>query len=145
MLARIENGGVAELRSIDMNDIPVHKRAGWLPVEGDQPACDGRIEYLEGPIYTVEADRVVRSWNKRARVPDAVTNYQARAALISAGLFDTVNAAMLALPANAIERQAWEYANTFSRSSPIITALGAQLNLTSEQIDGLFLAAAQVT
>lgn len=87
------------------------------------------------------ADIIVR---KRQTVPDIVTNYQARAALIAAGMFDTVNGAMLALPANSVERQAWEYANTFSRQSPIIAALGAQLNLTNQQIDDLFTAAAQV-
>lgn len=145
MLARIEDGEVAELRNISLSDIPEHKRSNWLPVEGEAPAHDGRIETVIGPIYTIEPTRVVRSFSKVPRVPDIVTNYQARAALIAAGLFDTVNTAMLALPANSVERQAWEYANTFSRQSPIIAALGAQLSLTNEQIDGLFTAAAQVT
>lgn len=144
MLARIENGAIVELRNIQIGDVPEHKRAAWLPVEGEPPAFDPNREILTGPTMTIEQTRVLRQWSKALNVPDTVTNYQARAALIAAGLFDTVNTAMLALPASSIERQAWEYANTFSRQSPIIAALGAQLNLTSDQIDGLFTAAAQV-
>ena len=45
-----------------------------------------------------------------------VTNYQARAALIRAGLFDTVAAAVAQLGPSSLEFQAWEYANTDRKS-----------------------------
>lgn len=74
-------------------------------------------------------------------VPDMVTNYQARVALINAGLFTAVNTALLALdPANDA-RQAWEYANNFFRNSAFIATLGPTFGLTEDQIDALFVAA----
>lgn len=56
MLARIENGAVAETREISIDDIPEHKRGAWRPLvlEGDGPTV----------VTTIESDRVLRvaSW-----------------------------------------------------------------------------------
>lgn len=78
-------------------------------------------------------------------VPQQVTNYQARSALIIAGMFEAVDAAVKAQGPGSQAYQAWEYANVYLRSSPFIAEMGATLGLTSEQIDALFVAAAQVT
>lgn len=77
-------------------------------------------------------------------VPQQVTNYQARSALIMAGMFEAVDAAVKAQGPGSQAYQAWEYANVYLRSSPFIAEMGAILGLTSEQIDALFVAAAQV-
>jgi hypothetical protein len=71
-------------------------------------------------------------------VPSVVTNYQARAALLRAGLFDLVNDALLALPANDPSRQAWEYANELTRHGTLVNGVTAGLGITSEQVDDLF-------
>ncbi len=77
-------------------------------------------------------------------VPQQVTNYQARAALLAAGLFDQVDAAVKAQGTTSAAFQAWEYANNVYRNSPLIAGLGAALGLSAQQIDDLFRAAAAI-
>lgn len=85
-------------------------------------------------------------------VPSSVSNFQIRAALIAAGLFDTVNKAVTERPANDIGRQGWEYGNTFNRKSPFVDALAKNLAAAqgvpeataSAQVDALFIAASKV-
>lgn len=76
-------------------------------------------------------------------VPKSVTNFQARAALIQAGLFASIDAAVKG-SGDTTMLQAWEYANIYSRDSTFIRQMGAALGLDSQQIDDLFVAAAQV-
>lgn len=78
-------------------------------------------------------------------VPSQVTMYQARAALIQAGLFQQVDTDIQSLGSSSLEYQAWEYATNFYRNSPFIVSLGTQLGLTSDQIDQLFIAANNIT
>lgn len=83
-----------------------------------------------------------------------VTNYQARAILMQTNgpngvpLFDTVNTMLFANkdsgPDGKRDWQAWEQANTFSRHGGLIARMAAQLNLTSAQVDALFLAASKI-
>lgn len=77
-------------------------------------------------------------------VPQTVTMRQARLALLGAGLLDSVNAAIAAMPTP--ERSAaeieWEYAQTVDRHSPFTQQLAAGLGLTTEQLDALFTQAA---
>jgi hypothetical protein len=78
-------------------------------------------------------------------VPQSVTMAQARLALLYANLLQQVDAAIDAIP-DAIQREAarvqWEYETVVSRSSDLVTGLGAALGLTDEQIDNLFRTAA---
>ena len=80
-------------------------------------------------------------------VPSAVTPRQARLALLGAGLLAQVEAGLAAIPDPA-QRQAaqieWEYATTVVRDSQWVRTLGASLNLTSAQLDALFIAAAKL-
>jgi len=79
-----------------------------------------------------------------AIVPESVQAWQAKTALLDAGLYDDV----LAIMGNpATDRKiviAWEGAPNFRRDSPMISALSDMLGLTSEQLDQLFFAAAAV-
>lgn len=79
-------------------------------------------------------------------VPQAVSNQQLRLALIDAGIMPSAILAQLqAMPAGAAKEKAlaaWEYANEFRRDHPLVTALSAQLGLTSAQVDSLFRSAA---
>lgn len=76
-------------------------------------------------------------------VPQQVTNYQARAALIASGLFEAVDTAVKAQGPASQAWQAWEYANVFLRTSPFIVEMGAALGQTPAQIDALFVEAAK--
>lgn len=82
-------------------------------------------------------------WEELDPVPQSVTNFQARAALMDAGLFEEADSAVRA--AGGIAFQAWEYAGVFERRSPLIDALGKGLGLSDAEIDGLFIAAAGKT
>jgi len=77
-------------------------------------------------------------------VPAEVTMRQARLALNNAGLLSTITAAINAMPSPAKEAAQieWEYSNTLRRDHPLVAALGPALNLTGEQLDGLFITAA---
>jgi hypothetical protein len=81
------------------------------------------------------------------QIPSIVTMRQARLALLQAGLLDQVQAALEAIP-DPVARQAalieWEYGMTVDRNLPLITTLSATLNLTSAQVDQLFIAASQL-
>jgi hypothetical protein len=77
-------------------------------------------------------------------VPQTVTSFQAKAALANAGLYTAVNAYMTTT-ASQIDQLAWQEQTTFNRNDAIIASLMAPLNLTSTQLDQLFIAAAQIT
>lgn len=76
-------------------------------------------------------------------VPQSVSAYQARAALLAAGLLSQVEAAVAAAP-DEIVRIAWEYATVVRRQSPFIAAIGPALGLDAAAIDTLFVAAAAI-
>lgn len=69
-------------------------------------------------------------------VPIAVSAAQGRLALLNAGLLDQVKAAVA--QADEATNIWFEYATEWRRDHPILNALGAQLGLSSEQIDDLF-------
>ena len=75
-------------------------------------------------------------------VPFTVTPFQAKAALLGAGLLPAVEAAIAA--ASPIAQLAWSDATEFTRDSPTINSLAAQLGLSSAQVDALFVAAAAI-
>lgn len=92
-------------------------------------------------VAQVEADRAAIA----AFVPTSVTPYQARVALLDAGLLDAVEALIVDPDTPKAAKLAWEYATTIQRDSVFIQTLGPALNLTSNQIDDLFRSAAQIT
>jgi hypothetical protein len=75
-------------------------------------------------------------------VPFSVTPFQAKAALLGAGLLPAVEAAIAA--ASPIAQLAWSDATAFTRDSPTIAALSAQLGLTPAQVDELFITASAI-
>ena len=72
-----------------------------------------------------------------------VSMFQARAVLLQAGLYETVDAAMQ--QAGGVNLVAWEYATEVRRDSPMVEAMAQQLGLTEEQVDDLFRQAAVVS
>jgi hypothetical protein len=73
-----------------------------------------------------------------AQVP-SVTALQARRALRAAGLYDKAKSAVdVGAQTNQDIADSWEYADVWHRDAPWVRTLGAQLGLTSDQIDALF-------
>lgn len=69
----------------------------------------------------------------------SVALWRARIVLQRHNLFDTVNTYINDNKVTNPEfYQIWEYGNYVDRNSPLVTALGTMLNLTSEQVDALF-------
>ena len=75
--------------------------------------------------------------------PQVVSRFQARAALMDAGLLADVELAVGR--AGPLIQLAWAEAVEWRRDSPTITAIGAALGLSPEALDDLFRAAAQIT
>ena len=76
-------------------------------------------------------------------VPAEVPRWQARRALLDAGLLDAVEAAVAA--ADRHIQITWADAPNIVRNSPFVTAMAAALGLTNEQLDALFVAAKKIT
>jgi hypothetical protein len=76
-------------------------------------------------------------------VPAEVPQWQARRALLDAGLLDAVEAAVAAATRDV--QIVWEYAPNIVRNSPFIAAMGPALGLSDAQIDALFIAARRIT
>lgn len=69
-------------------------------------------------------------------VPEFVSAHKGRIALKRAGLLEQVD--QFVTRANGETQIFWEYAAEWHRNNAVLVALGASLNLTSEQIDDLF-------
>lgn len=110
--------------------------------QADDPEAHGRDIYsraLAGDFGPIAAHAILQS-----AVPQTVTRFQARTALAQAGLFTSVEAYMATLPADNIQRLAWQDAQEFRRTSPTVLALAQMLGLTATQLDELFRAAALI-
>jgi len=75
--------------------------------------------------------------------PKVVTMRQARAALIQGGKFTLVNEAILNSGDDLLINE-WEYSMTVQRDWTSLIALTEQLNMTSSDLDDLFLVASKL-
>lgn len=79
-----------------------------------------------------------------AGVPQAVSRFQARAALHLAGLLTAVEAHMTDPGTDMLARLAWTDAQEFRRQSPTVLNMAVALGLTEQQLDDLFTVAAGI-
>lgn len=107
----------------DPNDVEPHGREIFAQASGMNPAA-----YVE----------------PAPPVPQEVSRFQARAALMQAGLLETADLAVAA-SGDPFLQLAWKEAVAFPRSSPGIAALAPALGLTDADLDDLFRAAALIT
>jgi hypothetical protein len=77
-------------------------------------------------------------------VPDTVALWQAKAALSAAGLLTQADAAIAAAN-NSVLTLFWATAANLDRASPTLATLAGALNLSSAQVDQLFIQAAGVS
>lgn len=75
-------------------------------------------------------------------VPESVSPRQIRRALNATGLRTLVEQAVANSPQDI--RDEWEYALEVRRDYPLLNTMAEQLGMTSEQLDGLFIAAAAI-
>lgn len=93
------------------------------------------VDYVEPPVAP-----------EPIPVPQTVSMRQARLALLKAGKLNAVNTAIANMA--GIEGEAarieWEFSSEVRRSQPLVIALTPALGMTSEQLDQLFITAAEL-
>ena len=78
-------------------------------------------------------------------VPQEITRFQAEAQLHISGLLPSVVAIMEHQDTPEITKIAWRTAQVFRRQSPIILSLAPLLNVSSQELDNLFISAKTIT
>lgn len=108
--------------------------ADWMgTTEVVPPAYDPATA---GCFWRGAAWEIVVATPEAAPVPKAISMRQARLALLAAGLLDTVNTGIKAMPQAAqIE---WEFASEVRRDNALISTLATALNLSSSALDAMF-------
>ena len=96
----------------------------WLDVGNATTSFDGTKVIVVRPVA----------------IPQSVTPRQARLALNAADMLAQVETAIAS--ADKATQIAWEFASVINRNDALVTAISAGLNLTSDQIDALFIQAA---
>lgn len=125
---RIHQGAIVP----DTNELYADVEA-WL-AEGNTLA-----EFSGYPEIPMTADQR-QDWREAA----VVSRFQARAALHQAGLLAQVQAMMDDPATDPVVVIAWQDAQEFKRMSPTVLGLAAELSLTDEQLDDLFVQAATI-
>lgn len=134
--------------------------AAWWPVEDQSPQLGEYERYGEETLTLDMERRVVISVRdvepmsdeeireiRKAQVPQQVTQRQARLVLLQNGLLDAAETAINAIEDEAVRQASmieWEYASVIKRDSPTLQQLAPALGLTEDQLDDLFIQAAQL-
>lgn len=134
-LAEVIDGVVVNIIAVEPGRIP-DWAAGWPEAGQAGPGWTWDGAAFAPPAPDPEAALEAERAAMRA------SRFQVRAALLAAGLLAQVEAAVAA--ADPFAQLAWAEAVTFSRNSPTLNALAAQLGLPPAQVDELFRAAMQI-
>ena len=117
-------------------------------VNGPRPDLDivtaGPIELIDGVWTQTYIGRNLTPEEKRENMK--VSPRQARLALNAAGLLADVDAAIAAMdePEKTIVNLEWEYATEIDRLSSWVISMGVALGLTEQELDNLFVVAADL-
>lgn len=116
---------------------------GWEEADNPKAQLWVLIPNPPGPDYRWDGSQWVAP---PVYVPQIVSRFQAKAALLNAGLLSQVEAIIAHPATDAMTKLAWAEAIEFNRQSPTVLGLAAALTppLTSQQLDDLFIAAAQI-
>ena len=136
----IRNPAKNSLGTIDAEIL--HPKFGWIPATldpNDPETAELYSRALAGDVAAYVAPPEPTLQDQRADM--VASPAQMRLALLAAGRLDAVEAIVAADPRASI---VWEYSTAYRRSSPLIDALGGPGGFTPEEIDALFIAAAQI-
>lgn len=113
---------------------------GWQIVDVDVPNGFDPVNYTwDGAAVQPKTPVVVP-----LPVPQEVTAFQAKAALLAAGLLAQVQTFMTSSGAPPFAQLAWVEAPTFGRQSPTMLAMAQAMNMSNDELDDLFRAAALI-
>jgi len=111
----------------------------------------GGFDGVEPPVGSVEVESPPAhgsqlwdggKWSEHKPVPQAVSRFQALAALYQSGLLESVELAVS--ESDTLTQLAWKNAQEFRRDSPILQSIAQALDLTSDDLDALFKTASQI-
>lgn len=131
-LAQIDGGIVVNVAEVDASAIPDFM-AEWVETDQAGPGWT----WTEGAGFAPPED-------PPAIVPEKVSRLQARLALMSAGLLQSVED-YISSSGDPVLQMVWAEATEWRRDSPMIAAIGAALSLSEDQVDELFIAAGAIT
>lgn len=132
-----------EVRDLDPGLIAAWQAAGnpkaadWTAIPDPPP---GAARY-DGTQWVVPSEADILA-QRRAQM--VVSRFQARAALLNAGLLDEVETIIGNPATSQLAKLAWDQCVEFKRTSPTLTALAQALGMTDAQLDALFEAAAGI-
>jgi hypothetical protein len=123
---------------------PALAAIGVYPVQ-DGPVPEGHV--VTGSSLTWDGQTVTRVFTTEPAppppIPEIVSRFQARAALLYAGKLADAEAAVAA-SGDALTQLAWAEAVEWKRTSPALNALAAAIGMSSSEIDDLFRTAATI-
>lgn len=124
-----------------------HPDFGWIPFTAYRGDNEELGRQIHADILAGKAGEIspyVAPPPQPVPVPASVSRFQARAALLQAGLLVGVEAYMEDPATDPFVRIAWEDAQVFRRNSPTVLSLQPLLGLTDGQLDDLFRFAATI-
>lgn len=148
------------LKQVIYNDVTNSVEATWVDNDGviikcrsyageqmDDLAIDlGNNASTYSTLIATARSRVVPYVPPPPVIPFTVTPFQAKAAMLSAGLLTTVLAIINDPATPALTKLAWDNVTEFTRDSPLLNGLAKHesINLTDVEVDALFIAASQI-
>ena len=139
VLAEVQASALATIEARDAEIAAL--KSSQQAIEAERDAALTRAAELQAQLDAIHSPEPEPN---ASAVPQVVSAFQAKAALMQAGLYDAINAALTSPEAPPLARLAWETARDFERGSPTVAGIGAQFGLTDAQLDALFTSAAQI-
>lgn len=134
-----------EFEVVVLDGVVQDKKKNWVENWVVRPMF---TEYTDdqGVVHTVAEQQAAYTSTRLSEKRNlmVVSPFQAKAALLQAGLLTQVEAVINDPATDPLVKLAWNNATEYKRTSPMIAALAAQLNLTDAQVDDLFTAAATI-
>ena len=124
-----------------------HPKLGWIPFTSSPDDVEELGRQIHADLLAGKAGQIapyVEPPPQPTPVPTEVSRFQARAALLQAGLLDDIEAYMADPATDPFVRLAWQDAQVFKRNSPTVLSLQPLLGLTDGQLDDLFRFAATI-
>ena len=135
----INNAGVEVVATV----LPLSAVPFFDPKSPPQENTYGVPDYVQVG-WAKQPDGSFAPYEAPKAVPGSVTMGQARLALFDRGYLTAVDQAIASMSGAEGDRARieWDFRPTVARSSTLVAAMGAVLNLTSDQLDELFIYAA---
>lgn len=136
VLVHLESGTLADIVEPG-SEFEVAEGLVWVDAPDD--VSNATHEYRDDEIVL----RVVTP--TEPAVPRRVDAARARIILLRSGLLDDIEAFLAAIPGDAGReaRIRWEFETHLDRDDPLLNQLAAQIGMSPEQLDGLFVEAGQ--